>query len=646
MNNQPLEKDHVIIGTAGHIDHGKTALVKALTGRDADTLEEEKRRGITIELGFVFMDTPSQNKQIVFIDVPGHEKLVKTMVAGASNIDAAVLVIAADEGTNVQTREHFDILKLLDIQKGIIALTKSDLVDDLHLQILKTDVKNYVQGTFLEEAPIIPVSSISGSGIENLKTSLYRIAEEVTPRVDRGTFRMPIDRVFTMRGFGTVTAGTVLSGTVKEGDKVEIFPEGLISRVRGVQVHHSKKSQSHIGKRTAINLSDIDKEKLRRGQTAAAPGSLTPTNRFDGKLHLLKSYEKKLKNRERLRLHTGTSEIICRLVLLDRDQLSPDETAFVQFVLEAPNVALPQDRFVVRTFSPLMTIGGGIILDAAPHKHKRFSSQTVEELEMLDGNLEDTIEQVFLKGAFSPQSAAEVATKIGKEEEDIAEAVLSKLSAGKIISIKSSKAAGKEIRYLHETPYANLKNKLQGILQHYFEKNPYESLAPSSVLRAEFLKLSESHVFRYLLAELMTDKTIYERDGKIGLPGHEIQMTSREQTTADKIEQIYKSAKFKTPIEEDVRTQIGLTPPDFKNILTGLLNQDRLVRLSRNVIYHKDNLLDMKELVTNTIKKNQSITIAELRDLLQFSRKYAQAVLEYFDTSGLTKRQDNKHILA
>ncbi len=646
MNDLSYEKDHVIFGTAGHIDHGKTALVKALTGRDADTLEEEKRRGITIELGFIFMDTPLSDKQIVFIDVPGHEKLVKTMVAGASNIDAAVLVIAADEGINVQTREHFDILKLLDIQKGIIVLTKSDLVDEPHIQALKTDVKNHAQGTFLEDAPIIPVSSISGSGIDNLKASLFQIAENATPRIDRGMFRMPIDRVFTMRGFGTVTAGTVLSGTVKEGDKVEIYPEGLVSRVRGVQVHHSKTNQSHIGKRTAINLPDIEKEKLRRGQTAAAPGSLFPTNRLDGKLHLLKSYEKTLKNRARLRLHTGTSEIICRLVLLDRDTLSPGETAFVQFVLESPNVALPQDRYVVRTFSPLMTIGGGIILDAAPNKHKRFSSQTVEGLGMLDRNLEDTVEQVFLKGAFSPQSAEEVAIKIGKEKEDIEEAATSKLAAGKIISIKSSKAANRDIRYLHVTPYTNLKNKLQGILLHYFEKNPYESLAPSSVLRSEFLKLSKDSVFRYLLAELIDDKTIYEKDGKIGLSGRTVQMTSREQTSADKIEQIYKSAKFKSPIEEDVRTQVGLSSPDFKNILTGLINQDRLVRLSRNVIYHKDAVLEIKELVKNFIKKNQSITIAELRDLLQFSRKYAQAILEYFDASGLTKRQGDRHILA
>ena len=646
MNDKTTEKEHVIIGTAGHIDHGKTALVKALTGIDADTLDEEKRRGITIELGFVFMPTPSPDKQIVFIDVPGHEKLVKTMVAGASNIDAALLVIAADEGINVQTREHFDILKLLDIQKGLIALTKTDLVDKDRIENLKYDVRDYVSGTFLEKAPIFPVSSLSGSGIEDLKSSLDKIAETVTPRIDRGPFRMPIDRVFTMKGFGTVIAGTVLSGKVKEGDKIEVYPEGLTSRVRGVQVHHSKTNESHIGKRTAINLSDIEKEKLRRGQTAAAIDSLTPTNRLDGKLRLLKSYEKPLKNRERLRLHTGTSEIICRLVLLDRDKLSPGETAFVQFVLEAPNVALPQDRFVIRTFSPLVTIGGGIILDAAPHKHKRFSPQTAEELRMLDGNLEDTVEQVFLKGAFKPQSAAEAAKKIGKEEGVISEAVEKKVSAGKIVALSSSKTKAKDTRYLHVTALDKLKDKLVGILKNYLNKNPYESSVPGSVLRSEFLKLSEDFVLRYLLAEMKTDKIIYEKQGNFGLPGHKIKMTSREQTTADKIEEIFKSTKLKTPIEEDVRNQIGLTAPDFKNILSGLLNQGRLVRLSRNVIYHKDTVSEVKDVVVDYIKKNQSITIAELRDLLQFSRKYAQAILEYFDASGLTKRQEDKHILA
>ena len=402
MNELSVPDNHVIFGTAGHIDHGKTALVKALTGIDADTLSEEKRRGITIELGFVFMETPIADKQIVFIDVPGHEKLVKTMVAGASHIDAALLVIAADEGINVQTREHFEILQLLGIPKGLIALTKSDLVDEGRLKELEASVSHFLSGTFLEGAPLIPVSAISGEGIESLRSALLDIAQEVQARTDSGPFRMPVDRVFTMKGFGTVIAGTVLSGEVKEGDRVTIYPEGLVSRVRSVQVHHSKTDRSRIGKRTALNLPEIAKDKLYRGQTAAASDSLTPTNRLDGKLQLLKSYGKDLKNRERLRLHIGTAEIIGRLVIINRERLSPGETAFAQFVLESPTVALPQDRFVVRTFSPLVTIGGGIILDAQPQKHKRFSPETVQEMVLLDGSFEDAVEQAFMKSLFTP----------------------------------------------------------------------------------------------------------------------------------------------------------------------------------------------------------------------------------------------------
>ncbi|MGD2246090.1 MAG: selenocysteine-specific translation elongation factor [Candidatus Aminicenantes bacterium] len=644
--DQSLKKDHVIIGTAGHIDHGKTALVKALTGIDADTLAEEKRRGITIELGFIFLETPLEDKQIVFIDVPGHEKLVKTMVAGASNIDGALLVIAADEGINVQTREHFDILQLLNINTGIIALSKIDLVDEGRLQELKEEVKSFVRETFLEDAPIIPVSSVTKEGVENLKTSLFEIAEKASPRTDRGTFRMPIDRVFTMKGFGTVIAGTVLSGRIKEGDRTEIYPEGLVSRVRGVQVHHEKTDRSFIGKRTALNLPDIAKEDLRRGQTAAAPGSLTPTNRFDGKLHLLKSYGKLLKNRERVRLHTGTEEIICRLVLLEKNTLAPGDTAYAQFVLEAPTVALPQDRFVVRTFSPVLTIGGGIILDSTPYKHKRLSVQTVERLRRLDGSLEDTVEQIVLKNAFFPQSAAQVAVQIGENKAAVEKAIQSKLTSGKIVAVESEKATDKDTKYFHTTAYSNLKAKFLTLLENYLTKNPYQLLAPVSAIRSEFLKLSDNSVFRTISANLKAEKIIYEKEGKIGLPGRKLEMTAREQTTADTIEEIFKSAKFKTPLEGDIRTKLGLAPQAFKNILNGLLNQERLVRLSKNVIYHKDTLAEAQKIVVDYIKKNKSITIAELRDRLQFSRKYAQAILEHFDHTGLTKRLEDKHILA
>jgi len=646
MTEHRIQDNHVIIGTAGHIDHGKTALVKALTGIDADTLSEEKRRGITIELGFVFMDTDIDNKQIVFIDVPGHEKLVKTMVAGASNIDAALLVIAADEGINVQTREHFEILQLLDIPKGLIALTKSDLVDEGGIRELETGVRRFIEGTFLEGAPIIPVSSVTVEGIDNLRSALLSVAEGVQDRTDRGLFRMPVDRVFTMKGFGTVIAGTVLSGEVKEGDRLEIYPEGLLSRVRNVHVHHSKAGRSRIGKRTALNLPEIAKEKLYRGQTAAAPESLVSTSRLDGKLSLLKSYGKDLKNRERLRIHIGTAEIIGRLVLIDRDRLSPGETAYAQFVLESPTVALPHDRFVVRTFSPLVTIGGGIILDAQPQKHKRFSPDTVQNMARLDGSFEDAVEQAFVKSHFRPLNAEAVARSLGKEKDEVLEAIRSNYDSGKLVALDLSATMDSKSNFLHHNAYAKLKSKFLDIVKDFLKKNPYELLAPLPVIRSEFLKLSTSPVFKSVLNDLIEDRAVQDKEGKIGLPGRKIRMTSKEEELAARMEAIYKSSRFKSPIEEDVRAQLALSPSEFKNILSSLLNQGKLVRLSKNVIYHNEVLSDVKGIVIDYMRRKHSITIAELRDIMLFSRKYAQAILEYFDSTGLTKRQDDKHILA
>src|SRR5512136_100244 len=396
------EKDHVIIGTAGHIDHGKSSLVKALTGTDPDTLPEEKERGMTIELGFVFLDDPGYEKQIVFIDVPGHEKFIKTMAAGASHVDGVLFIIAADEGISVQSREHFDILRLLGIRQGAIALTKSDLVDEARIADVQTAVRQFVQGSFLEHAPIIPVSSVTGKGVSDIKNALREIGLKVINRPDSGIFRMPIDRVFTMHGFGTVVAGTVLAGAVKLGDRVGVYPEGLSARIRGIQVHKEKREHSGIGRRTALNIQDVKKESLRRGQVLAAEGSLVPTTRLDARLDILPSAGREIKHRERIRLHICTDEVIARLVLLEGQKIEPGTTALVQFVLEKPTVALPGDRFVIRSFSPLVTIDGGQVLDPSPEKHKRLSGQVLEGMKKLGGAVEEAVEQAFLQAEARP----------------------------------------------------------------------------------------------------------------------------------------------------------------------------------------------------------------------------------------------------
>lgn len=632
------ELEHVIIGTAGHIDHGKTALVKALTGIDADTLAEEKRRGITIELGFVFMKTPGYDKQIVFIDVPGHEKLVKTMVAGASNIDAALLVIAADEGINIQTLEHFDILQLLGIKSGIIGLTKRDLVDEKRIQELKAEVRDFVKGTFLADAPIIPVSSVSGEGVGEIKSALMMLGQKVEKRHDNGIFRMPIDRVFTMPGFGTVIAGTVLSGEVKVGDKIEIYPDGITAKVRSIQVHNISKEKSSIGKRTALNLQDIKKELLRRGQCAGLAGSLNPTYRLDARLKLLQSYARELKQRSRVRFHVGTDEVICRLVLLDKQVFLPGETGFVQFVLEKPSVALPRDHFVIRTFSPLMTIGGGAILDPAPAKHKRFDDQVIQGLKRFEGTLADTIEQSFINSNFIPLSPKEVSLKIGERQSEIEQVIENLFKNGTLVKTDSEK-------YLYSSAYRSLVEKLLFTVKSYLSTDSFRLYMPFSDLRSQVLKLTDPQVFKMALDELLNKKIIFKKDSQIGLVGHEISLKPREQELLMRIEQAFQKARFAAPLEEDVQKRLGLRTEVFQKMMKSLIDQEKLIRLNKKVTYHAETLMATQEMVLNHLKKYQSITIAELRDRLRLSRKYAQAVLEYFDRIGLTIRKEDRHVI-
>ncbi len=504
-----VETDHTIIGTAGHIDHGKTALIKALTGVDVDTLAEEKRRGITIELGFAFLDVPGANKEIVFIDVPGHEKLVKTMVAGASNIDAVLFVIAADEGINVQTLEHFDILQLLAIEKGVVALTKADLVDADRISAVTSDIRKMAVGTFLEGAPIIPASSVTGLGVEEVKAALRDVARSAPKRRDTGIFRMPIDRAFTIQGFGTVIAGTILSGQVEVGHKLEILPEGLICRVRGIQVHAKDIRSSGIGIRTAVNLQDIKKEQLRRGQTAVAPGSAAPTTRLDTQFHLLGRCAEDVGNRRRIRFHVAADEVIGRLVLLDRDRLSPGESALAQFVLESPTVALPKDRFVVRTFSSLETIGGGVILDAHPAAHKRFDVSVVESLEKLRGGLREAVEQVFVKSGFAALSAAEAARAVGESEEEAGGVVRDLVNDGSLIAI--------DTKFMCARSYKDLEEKLVGIIEDYYERNPYRVFMPLSDLQSRFAKLADRQVCTTSIANLNRAGTLRAAPTKVGL---------------------------------------------------------------------------------------------------------------------------------
>jgi selenocysteine-specific elongation factor len=636
------DMNHVIVGTAGHIDHGKSALVRALTGTDPDTLPEEKARGMTIELGFVFLDDPAYAKQIVFIDVPGHEKFVKTMAAGASNIDAALFVIAADEGISVQTREHFDILKLLGVKLGAVALTKSDLVDAARIAELTATVRGFVHGSFLAEAPILPVSAVTGAGLAEVKATLQELGLRVAPRQDSGVFRMPIDRVFTMHGFGTVVAGTILGGTVKAGDRIEIYPEGLKTRVRGLQVHKSKADFSGIGKRTALNLQDIRKEDLRRGQVAAAEGSLVPTARLDAHLDVLDSAGRDIKHRERVRLHIGTDEVMARLAILGGQTVAPGASSPVQLILERPTVALPGDRFVIRSFSPLVTIGGGHVLDASPGKHKRFSGKVLDGLGKLGGTARDAVGQMFIQSGGTPQGVHEIALKLGRGEPEVAAIVAELAADGSLVIVAREKPES----YLHNTVYAQLSEGLVAGVKAYFDANPFRPTMPFSDVRAEFLEESDASTLKLVLDELIGKSVLFRKEAEIGLVGREAKANPVADELQARVEGAFLSARFSAPLEEEVRIRFEMHPSSFKKILDGLIRDGRLVRLAPKVTYHRETLKAARAAALGLIERRGSVTIAELRDRLNLSRKYAQAILEYFDKTGLTKRVEDRHVLA
>jgi selenocysteine-specific elongation factor len=634
------EKQHVIIGTAGHIDHGKSSLVKALTGTDPDSLPEEKARGLTIELGFVFLDIPDYEKQIVFIDVPGHEKLVKTMVAGASHINAALLVIAADEGVAVQTREHFDILCLLGIKRGLIALTKSDLVDRARLEEAEREVRDFVRGTFLESALVIPVSAVTREGLDQLKGALMDIGRLVELPEDSGFFRLPIDRVFTVHGFGTVIAGTVLSGEVKAGDRIEIFPDRIIAKVRGVQVHKEKRETSGIGNRTALNLQDIDKGLLRRGQSAAAPGSLSPSLRMDARLRLLPS-AKEVKTRDRLRLHIGTDELIARVAILEAEKILPGESALVQFVLESPAVALPGDRFIVRTFSPVSTVGGGEILDPTPERHKRFDAAAIEGIRRFEGSLECRVEQLFRKSPHRTLTPDEAAILLGKRAQVIRDGVGRLVESGKLVRIP----AEKDERFLPAYARAALKGKTIAVLKKYFSVNPHRSSMPIADLKSQLEREADEPSVRSVIDELVAQKAVVPVDSGLALPGHEARLRPREQERADQVEAIYRKAGFEPPLEEEVVKQMRLPLNDFRKVLGILLKEGRLVRLDPRIIYHRESFERAKSLLVDSLRLRREITIAEAKDVLRVSRKFACAVLEYLDKIQVTRRQGDVHVL-
>jgi selenocysteine-specific elongation factor len=569
----------VVMGTAGHIDHGKTQLIKTLTGIDTDRLKEEKERGITIDLGFAHL-TYEDGTEVGVIDVPGHERFVRNMLAGVGGIDLVMLVIAADEGVMPQTREHLAICQLLRVKEGLVALTKSDLVDEEWLELVAEDTREFLRGTFLEGKPIVPVSAKTGQGVEELKHILQELVARVPSKQLEGKFRLPVDRVFTIRGFGTVVTGTLFSGTVRVEDRIEIYPKGIEAKIRGLQVHNASVPEAGAGQRTAINLQGIDKVELERGDVLGHPGEFAPTFMLDAVLQHLSDAPRPLRHRARVRLHVGTSEIMGRMILLDRDELLPGEETYVQFRLEGPAIVLPRDRFVIRSYSPVQTIGGGMVLDTQPAKHRRGDAGLASHFRLLaEGRPEEIFAHQLQQAAHQGLRLSEFLPRTELSEGHLRQVATTLQRAGRARIVSADMGW-----YLHADALDALARELLRHLETYHRQNPLKPSISIEELRAKVRGLSE-RVCLIALEELRQQGvTVVERD-RVRLASHQVALDDTRERILNELEAEFLAAGYQPPRVEDLFAKLNIGKGHDKALLQVLLDQGRAVRLKDNVVF-------------------------------------------------------------
>ncbi len=628
----------IILGTAGHIDHGKTALIKALTGIDTDRLKEEKERGITIELGFAHLTLPN-GLTLGIVDVPGHEKFVKNMAAGATGIDLVALIIAADEGIMPQTREHLDICSLLNIQRGIVIITKIDLVDQEWLTLVRDDISSFLSGTFMEKSPIVEVSSKTGEGIRDLVKILGEYAEKVPEREPGNFFRLPVDRIFTMRGFGTVVTGTTISGHIKTGSEVMIYPKRIKSKIRGIQVHHQDVSSVKAGQRTAINLQGVEKETFNRGDVIAEKDSLKPTYMIDAVVNYLPSNSKKLQNRSKVRLHCGTSEIISTAILLDRKELSPGNQCFVQFRLTKPTVVLKKDRFVIRSYSPIRTIGGGYILNPLPKKKKRFFKEALQELTIFnEGSDEEIVEQYIKNSRLQGVSKTELAFLANLPKKDLDE-ILALLVANKVIF----QVATENDTFIHAEFYNKAQEDVLTILRNYHKRFPLKEGLVKEELRSKISSTLKEKSFNQILNTLIQDGAILKDKDIIKIKRHTVKLLHDQEILRQQIEEIYFKEGLSPPYFKDLDQNI--IQKGGKELLELMVKDGTLIKIKEDLYFHKKPIEDLKYKLIAFLQAKGEITTPELKNVTGVSRKYTIPLIEYFDKTHLTVRIGDKRIL-
>jgi selenocysteine-specific elongation factor len=635
----------IIIGTAGHIDHGKTALVKALTGVDADRFPEEKLRGITIDIGFAELNLGDVN--IGFVDVPGHEKFVKNMLAGAHGIDLVALVVAADEGVMPQTREHFEICRLLETKTGLIVLTKKDLVDAELLEIAELDVSELVENSFLQNAPIVPVSARTGEGIEELKSILKNLAAKIPDRKNETIARLPIDRAFSVKGFGAVVTGTLISGEISEGDELEILSAGKKVRVRGIQTHGKSVKSAHAGQRTAVNLGGIEQAEIERGMILAEKEILRPTQIFDAEIEVLKDAKKSVKTRQRVRVHIGTIEALARIqVLNESGEIKQGEKDFVQLRLENPVVAIPNERFILRSYSPQITIAGGRILDAFAAKHRKKDFENVRKfLENLIESENDKTKKIKLFLETSDQHGANFAdlqARTGWRKEILKKALAENIEKKAIIETENF--------YIARTPFDDLKAKTLSEIESFHKKEPLAKGILRETLREKISAHLPPEIFKTVLLNLEKENKIAAKDF-VRLASHNLELSSDEKLLRERLSEIYKTAKLEVPKLEDALNEAkNGTKSDAnhaRKIFQLLLNSGEIVKISEEFYFAKNEIDDLITKLKEFAAKSSDklIDVPTFKDLAGISRKYAIPLLEYFDREKVTRRAGDKRLI-
>lgn len=629
---------HTIIGTAGHIDHGKTLLVKGLTGTDTDRTPEEKARGITIELGFAFY-----GEHATIIDVPGHERFVKTMVAGVSTIDVALLVIAADDGVMPQSREHLDVLELLGVERGVIALNKVDLADDDWLDLVEEDIRELVSGTFLEEAPIVRVSAISMEGMDHLKQQLEQIIEHTSEKRSEGPFRLSVDRAFSAKGFGLVCTGTVLSGNLSKGDELEVLPAGKEVRTRSLQRHGEEVDAVSAGDRAAVNVVGQERTPIQRGDVLAEPGSLAPSSMLDARLRLVSSCPKELEHRTRVRLHLGTCEVMARVVLLERDRLQPGDDSLVQLRLESPVAAAWGDRFVIRRYSPPLTIGGGLILEAHPTKHRRTERGLVERLKAIESGDGAEVVEAKLAGVSSGfASLPKLGSDMGLTREQVHQLAAELVSDGRALRL----TVDQEDSLVHAARWNEITAGIEEMLAAFHEQSPLAKGLNREDLRRQLGRYVPPSLFQRVMESLMTDGRIAIEGSLVRAADHRIQFSGAEEQLKQQIETILQKATLdQVPDVKELAHQAGTDSARVEVILRALEGLGQVTFLEGTLVLHTTTIDEVRERLRQHLHAHSEITVSGFRDLIGSNRRYALALLNRFDGDGTTQRNGDVRVL-